>query len=768
MFQLLNRIPPHKCSRLPLRRSLAATARPRPWWSILSSPREETLEGTLEEAAGGNAAKGKLISFDLQPRLMQAQKEVVTVHRSYRCSRHKQVMLLNKFLLQAYDDPKDEDTRKNLWKWYCHAKFSFPEVLDALPDKAWDILWNTQSQQSLSNANSMEHLKQLVEDMRTTGRTATTAQQLAHIEATFLEGKREEALQQWEQGYDISLGQSVVGRNPEFMELGLRMWSVAGNPDRAQKVLIELFAMAPKWDPRVIVPVFEAHIQKGRDKNINLAWALYTHMKYLLGDKMTLEDYEKCYLGFLYRKKQQHALAVFKEMMLLGQKPGGEDAGKFKSQILSGFDSLPAVCRNASEVNETFLHAVTALPREWQNKFFFGKWLKRLIGMGELESAAQVIEFMFESGIKPDARHLNGLMGAWFRSGITQNIEKAESLGLQMVRGRMNLVRERSANETNRRRPAKSNEASNRSIELPVFIERPIPPATSETFGVLLEIYLHKRDWNKVDDLRNWQSEAQLRMNVAAMNSFLAFYIERGQYLEVWKQYKDFTDPANNERVIPDEATYAYLWATAHARWVRSGMRDYQYLQRAFPTNRAIMKETLAWLNSVPNKAAAASHLMQRNKVYHRIVECFCLEKDLPGALVALHAFKANLGVYPDQHTATILAKYISRIGFRARSPAQRREVARSMGYLKNVSNVLQVLEALFQRRARQLVSEGKGEMSKEEKDELFLNVLSELIRVVLVRREEPGTVEHRIWNAKKKMGVREIETGDIDAFNVS
>ena len=77
--------------------------------------------------------------------------------------------------------------------------------------------------------------------------------------------------------------------------------------------------------------------------------------------------------------------------------------------------------KNVEDINSISLEAMTVMPRHFQNKYFYAKWLKKLIGMKETAAAAQVIELMYEQGIKPDALHVERAsrclaeIGKWYQ-----------------------------------------------------------------------------------------------------------------------------------------------------------------------------------------------------------------------------------------------------------------------------------------------------------------------------------------------------------------
>ncbi len=86
------------------------------------------------------------------------------------------------------------------------------------------------------------------------------------------------------------------------------------------------------------------------------------------------------------------------------------------------------------------LHGKTKLPAQVANHFFFGKWLKRLIGAHDLDGAYKVVCYSGAASVLAAAIQLNGLLGAWMRTKTASNVEKAEKLGWAMIRSRLMFV----------------------------------------------------------------------------------------------------------------------------------------------------------------------------------------------------------------------------------------------------------------------------------------------------------------------------------------
>ena len=109
--------------------------------------------------------------------------------------------------------------------------------------------------------------------------------------------------------------------------------------------------------------------------------------------------------------------------MVTGQDPSNDSTALYKSALgLAG--NLHASSINENDVNKVSLSVLKVLPRRFQNRFFYASWMKKLIGMGEVDSAALVIELMYERGVKPDSKHLNGIIAGWLREGNSKRTQQ--------------------------------------------------------------------------------------------------------------------------------------------------------------------------------------------------------------------------------------------------------------------------------------------------------------------------------------------------------
>ena len=244
--------------------------------------------------------------------------------------------------------------------------------------------------------------------------------------------------------------------------------------------------------PRVLIPVITAWgLVPGKEAEVK-AWALYLQLKTFLGPNMTMDDYDQISIGLLTAGRLDTAVAIFKDMMVTGQDPAKDSTAVYQAALgLAG--NLHASSISEQAVNKVSLSALTMLPRQFQNRFFYASWMKKLIGMGQVDSAALVIELMYERNVRPDTKHLNGLVAGWLHEGSPQARDKAERLAWSMIQHRIDAVWKRfQPLETTPRLQVKHQDVE--SSRIPHFMKREVPPASIETFSILLLHYTRRGD----------------------------------------------------------------------------------------------------------------------------------------------------------------------------------------------------------------------------------------------------------------------------------
>ncbi|KAH8676296.1 hypothetical protein BX600DRAFT_508461 [Xylariales sp. PMI_506] len=398
-----------------------------------------------------------------------------------------------------------------LWKWYSAARRALSSRPDVVPQAAWQVLWDVFSTESLKNPNRMAHVSLLARDMIKAGVTLSDRQQLQAIEAMFIEGWHDEAIENHKRRV------TTLGTQPEtfieFWEIGLRMYCHVGDLERAERLGELILESSYRKDPRILFPLIRLYANK--PETVEKAYDLYRRFRAEVQEVLTLEDYDQIISYFLVANQTEVALWIFTEMMTSGR---------------------------------VDLRRLKKLPPSVANEFFVGKWLKRLIGAGDYNGAYNVLLHMKKRGVMPRPIQVNGLIGAWLRSETAENLEKAEATAWAMINSRLQFVDRRSY-------PAEN-------LDARVSFEQGgdgWPKATLETFSLLAENYKNRGLHQKMEELWEAFSQAEMGPNSFLMNQLLFSLHRIGRGQEVASLYRKFVE---KYRLEPDSWTFTVLWET--------------------------------------------------------------------------------------------------------------------------------------------------------------------------------------------------------------
>ncbi|KAJ5491522.1 hypothetical protein N7539_003089 [Penicillium diatomitis] len=647
----------------------------------------------------------------------------------------------------------EERTRQDLWKSYRRCKQSVPDFLETLDDDMLDSLWESQSTVQSSGSTRSEHLQILAKDMKSVGKNLAIPQILTYIEALHDGGAVAQALEEWE-AYQTELSQNKQDLE-EYWMLGVRLFAAESNPQRAQDIALAFLANDRSRQPRVLIPVITAWARiPGKDAEVK-AWALYLQLKTFLGPDMTMEDYDRVSIGLLSAGRSDAAVAVFKDMMVTGQDPANDSTSLYKSALgLAG--NLQASSIDEAAVNKVSLSALTMLPRRFHNRFFFASWMKKLIGMGEVDSAAMVIELMYERGVKPDAKHLNGVMAGWLREGSALARDKAERLGWSMIQHRIDAVWKRYQVVEDSSK-VQVNQQPMETTRIPKFLLRDVPPATIETFSLLLLHYTRRGDDDMVRYLAKCLSDAHIQPNSYFMNHLLYAELRKQDIRGLWNKFETMSST-----IQPDLETYACLWDCAKVQYDRGRTA----FDASFPSARLLYSRMVRWYSSLSPRSQKLTSEQFTKELYDQIIRCLCLSKDIPATLVALHSLKNMFGYGPDDVTARMIVLQIARLaGVPSDTPKRRlRRLSSTPRSKENISQVTQLLDMLGERKSLALQSQGLQieQLDRQEKQQYQLEVISTLLRIVLSRTEglDPVLVEAKLKQAATDMSVNLIDLG--------
>ena len=306
-----------------------------------------------------------------------------------------------------------------------------------------------------------------------------------------------------------------------------------GNLKEAHSLVVESSNLSNTIQASEVATLITAWAKKGDEANLRVAWSLYLDLRRRLGAHMSLEDYDQISMAFLAAERTELALAVFKDMVLRGQRLEW-DSVEISKKTLGTFRRLQVNADTLDDLTQISLSVLTSMPKRLENKYFYASWIKRLIGIDEVDSAIPVLALMYERGIRPDPLHLNGIASAWLR----EKDKSRESLALQilwsMVKERLKLVARREASETGTQLPV---EIPDLGVQVPPFISLNLPPANIETFSVLLLHYESRNMQTSMKIVDEMLGLAKIPPNAFIWNQRMILAQRRGEVFEAWRVF---------------------------------------------------------------------------------------------------------------------------------------------------------------------------------------------------------------------------------------
>ncbi|KAL8729838.1 MAG: hypothetical protein Q9166_004479 [cf. Caloplaca sp. 2 TL-2023] len=710
---------------------------------------EENAEAEAESEALTTKALGRLADGFGADILQQIELDELDMAMELAPQQKAHLRRFNACLKSAVNHFSDPKTRKDLWISYERCKRLLPSFVEFVPEKCWEIIWKSQYAKPSEGRDRSSHLSMLAQDILRSGKKLTEEQRVTIIDTCIGEGRLDEALHEWHLQRD-SGGPLATKSNGSQ---GVRLFLSLGDLDKAQEIGDKSFEASDPDTARYMIPVIEAWTQRRTENGIRNAWNLYLELRKKLGSSITIDDFDKIAMCFINAGRTDVALAVFKDMMLTGRE-SQTNSNKLYKTSLTLLGTLQSQSASPSELTTVSLSALTTLPREFQNKFFYGSWIKKLIGMGETMAAVSVVELMYERGVTPDAKHVNGIIGAWFRSGQAPQKEKAEQLGWAMIQQRLEVVSKRRG-ET---RASVTGEDNRQHIRVPAHIQRVVPPATIETFSLLLLYYERRSKSDAVHVLKKHLYLAEISPNSYFMNHMLYAELRRDQQAVAWQLYQ-----AMKDSVKPDLETFACLWDCEKAHL------DTHSTQSAddFPGPRKVFHTFLTWYTGLEKRTQMAVLEGFTEELYNQIVRCMCLAKDLEGTLVALYGLKEIFGFLPNDETLRMIPMQVARVGLEEPRMTRKRRRSRWSDVAGNkvkLANVSKVLDLVVEQRIEALERHGVKleHCSTQRQNEEQLHILAAFLRVVIRRyAQDEQAMNDAITTAAEDMGAKSIELRD-------
>ena len=659
----------------------------------------------------------------------------------------------NKLVASAAEDLSDgtpkRETQRALWLQYLRCKRAVPSFTTQVPDGVWGVLWESQYNLPADSEERAKHLWALIDDISTCGKELLPAQRLIRIERLVAANASEDALDLWNREKGELEHEPDVAQ--AFHELGIRVLVSAGQLETAQAMALEAIKETGKVNTKHLAPLITAWASKGDESSLKIAWSLYLYMRQHKGEKITLEDFDRIILCFLDCQKLRLALAAFKDMLLCG-KGSPFDSGDLLHQSRRLFGKLQTSSSGLADLTSVSLTAISAMPRHLENRYLYASWMKRLIGMGNTQAATQVLQLMFERGFRPDAKHVNGIMGAWLRGEDPYLRDLAIQVGWTMVKERLKFVARRQA--VAHREPVDM-ELPDPGLTVPPYISRNLPPATIETFSILLHHYERHDMQSTLQQIPAILERAEIPPNSYFMNHLIYARLRQGDTHGAWQTFQRQT-----HTVRPDLETFAALWdcCRAHLGWRGIGTSP------NFPAPRTLFSHTMSWYSGLAPRAQATVRAEFSADLYNQVLRCLCLARDVDGTLVALHALHDALGRYPDESTVRLVTMQLARLSEPTKTPRQRRaRFAEARQGRKKLDDVLALHASVAARRDEAILAAGRDPeaLGPEERAEEGLYRVSILLRMIM-RARDPALGSDEALEKRVEVVAFEMGTGDL------
>ena len=606
----------------------------------LNSEQKDTVRKALQERNARDALRTRATK-QMIPKF-QVGCQISTQKKPY--ARHLNQNIESSLL--RFNEPLPQ---RKLLQSFTRFKTFVPEAINLIPAATWNLLYRAQT---LTAAREDPHwssrMIDLVDGMRTSGHDLRVDQSFQFIEALRAERRFEEALSERDKLQTLCKDDDAISKELDLV--CIRIYTSQGDLRRAEELALAYLASEHDSEPRTLLPIIDAWILKGGEESMKRAWTLYVQLQMLLGPGILAEDFDAVTLSFLSVGQTNLALSVFQDMM--------QCSLHLQSHSVSLYKGLTSQKSNSNvnpthALDTTFIskNAITDFPRVLRNKFFFGKMLKRLLNIGQADAAAALVQYMSSIEVCPDAKHLNGIIGAWLRSNGETGAKDAEQMAWALIKKRLAFVKTMPrgrgiALETEKR-------IGERSIPIPGYLQRRMPGATTETYALLLQLYTRRQDHGAISALQAAFVEGEMAPNSLWLNPLLSMSANAQKHDKVWDQYM----ASFNHVAKPDIATFACLW-TFELQHLNMPAAHRKLCN--FPNGRTILREMFSWLRDCRPKELDAARSEFDRLFYEDIIRSLIQDGDLPGAVIAIHVLRDYFGCYPGQSTTVNSVKQIA------------------------------------------------------------------------------------------------------------
>lgn len=731
---------------------------------VLPKDQREQLLKALEDEDDGQHAQEDMLDmaelerlFNEDDKSKNTQKDGLAVTLHVPRAHQALVNHFNKALAQSQQSEDDPLKSITLWKWYLRCQQKIPSFSNIVAENVWRYLWNSQHRLKVRP----KHLVLLAQDMLRADHELSDQEWVEYIQALQSAGDLATALSVWEQQRP-GLGQRE-GLLSEFYKVGVQLFAALGRPQKAQAVAQR--ALDKGANPKIMAEVVSAWAQDKSPSAPTRAWGAYVKLRTLLRNDMDPALYEQISDVLLDHRMNHMALAVFKDMIARMQGSQGMSLEQYTT-ALGGIEASKSPEEVEQAINQVSLATMLVLPKQYQNKFFFASWIKKLLGQGRTEAATMVVDLMYERNIAPDAIHLNGIIGAWLRDQSPSSQQKAKDLAQDMVNARIRMVEDREQNTQSRgfnsfRKVIPVKEPNNVWL-VSTRSGRPAARANAETFGLLFDYYEHRHQWQEFEQLKQIMlGPAQTRPSTFIINKWLEAEIAARSLDRFWSTFYQWKNG-----VVFDIETWRLAW---RASSMQQGLRySVGEESKKMPSIRQLFSEMQGWAGRL-----AARHVRRAQKdcdagVVAQIIQCFSHQSDIAGALCALRGLNHTFGALPDDRSVRLITGLVARsmpqqIGGQGGRRRMRDRLAENSTLLKDLADMIGTVEA---KHKLGLIESGAATMAEVEDDEsevtkrMRLDVLIEFLAMIMGRLQK---ADENIGKTLRDVAkVMQVEVDDV------
>ncbi|CAI6278770.1 unnamed protein product [Periconia digitata] len=684
-----------------------------------------------------------------------------------------------KGLLRIVELGEGKGRGEELWHAYHSAKERTPDLSSALTKRAWATLLALRRPE-------IDHVSRPIRaDWIEAKPKFRKRPRMKHLKSMMMDGRETDALKEWEHDHYKDNSPQRIDFMPEHLELGVKLYALTGNADRALDIMKELFKLHPRWNTSVMMLVFRVHTDTNTEEHHEKAWNIYRKMRKSLGKRAALEDYDAWFVGFLECRHNLYARLVFQDMIrarvIEAAFPppetgkSGDVARKHVYETLRRLYLLSRLGTDILRITDIYLLAISVLPASYHSHIYLN-WMASAIAFQAPNHLGHILNMMIKQNLQPATEHYNLLLKALLRTGEQPSINKAEDLGWRMVEEARKQGPPASGAKLLSATIANAKDSMQNKGPEPIDANkaRKIPGADGATFALIMQHHADLDQWEHVDYLARRLDKSGISPNDDLMNVLISNHTRKGQFGKAWTTYTNLTTASRSTPgVFPNGTTIRYVWRNLQLALHHDASKDSSVL----PSPRLLLAETVTWWQKCHQRMDADHFLTglaasNRTAIIHMMLHCFSYTRDFAGSLVALHVLRQYFDIYPLVDTRKVLqfqATWTEEFDPRRRT---RGLVRRAYDCEKTMSTMEAIYEILAEQRWERM-----GYTSDDERivdldpivvEQAELDLLSEFIRVIMKRAEDPETVEAMIAQAKEEVGVPHMTTGDLDAFSVA